>query len=229
MADPTTDNPWMQFLIPALATGTGVLSNLPQTGTSKTNSSGTGTTAASGSVTGSSTSSGFSSPNLDPATMDFRNQLIQKYLASLSSDPNLSGYAATQTKNINQNADIQQQLLQNNLASRGLSYSPVAALAPAAGDQNRLNQISSFQGTLPLLAQQLADTHLSNAANFFHSIPYGTTTGSSQDTNQQSATNQVQNQTSNSDTTTKTGSAAGAVAGGLAGLGGALAKIFLGG
>src|SRR5574340_419213 len=48
--------------------------------------------------------------------------------------PNLAGYQAQGVSNINQAGNLRTRMIQNSLAARGLSYSPVAALAPAASE-----------------------------------------------------------------------------------------------
>lgn len=136
-------------------------------------------------------------PTMDPATQSMLQKLISAS-GSLTT-PSLTGYQAQQTTNINNAADLQSQAVNNIMASRGLSTSPVAATAAAGVEQNRLNQITGMQQQIPILQNQLNLANLAGAASLFSTIPKGATTsgttaGTSTGTTTGSSTQQ-QNQT----------------------------------
>ncbi len=158
-------------------------------------------------------------PTLSPETYYLMHQLMGRYQGMAA--PSLTGYEAQQTGNINQLANTQQQALNNILAARGLSTSPVAATAQAGVEQNRLNQIANVKQSLPLLQNQLNLQNLAGASAFFSAIPKGTLTTTNQQVTGQTTGQQTGSQTGTSQqtgTTKGTTSEKGTSGGGLGGL-----------
>lgn len=112
-------------------------------------------------------------PTLGGPQQQLLDQITQKYKGM--QNVNLAPYAAQQTQQINKNSDLQSQAVNNVMAVRGLSTSPVAGTAEANIQNNRIGQISQFQSTLPLLQDQLDLSHLTSAGGFLSSIPRATT------------------------------------------------------
>lgn len=118
---------------------------------------------------------GTSSPNLDPKSLAFRDQLINQY-SNLAKPVDMKGYQANGLQDINRNSDMQQTAAQQILASRGLSTSPVSGTAALGIDNQRFGRINEFNNSLPIVANQLNNNNLNAAGSFFSRIPYGTTT-----------------------------------------------------
>lgn len=133
----------------------------------------TTTTNSTQNSAGDQTQTGFSRPAYDPLTEMLRQQLINAYGGSLTEDPDLSGYEASGLGKINQIGDARTAALKNSLASRGLSYSPVAPIATSNSDSQRFSDSASFENSLPLLRRQLMDQRLGAAGSFFKGLPIG--------------------------------------------------------
>lgn len=182
-------------------------------------------------------------PNLSPAAQGLIDNLTKQY--QTLSTPDLRGYQASQIQGINRNADLQQQSVDNIMAARGLSTSPVAGTAAAGVENSRIGQINSFNQNLPMLMNQLKLGNLQAAGNFATSIPYGTTTqggqyGTTSTTGTQQTTGSQQqdttqqgknymtygsgvNTTSNQQQQQKSGGGIGSAIGGIASI---LASLF---
>ncbi len=119
------------------------------------------------------------------------DQLTQRY--SNLGDVNLQPYEANQINQINRNASLQSKAADNIMAARGLGTSPVAGTTAANIDANRINQISGFQSTLPLLQRQLEQQNLAGASSFLQSIPRGISTTQTGTSLQTGETNQKRN------------------------------------
>jgi hypothetical protein len=172
-------------------------------------------------------------PTLSPATQQFMDTLIGRYTGM--SAPSLTGYSAQQTGNINTAADVQRQAVQNILAARGLSTSPVAATAEAGVEQNRLAQITNMMQGLPILKNQMDLQNLAGASAFFGAIPKGslttsatgqTTTGTTSGTQTGTQTGTSQTTGTTKGTTAEKGSSGGGPGGLFAGLGAGLAYLM---
>lgn len=114
-------------------------------------------------------------PDWDPATNALRMQLLQQFGQQAGQDVDTSGYAAQGRSNINQAGDVRTNAIKNSLAARGLSYSPVSAIAPAMSDSARIGDVASFENTLPLVQQQMKLQNLNAAGGFFKGLPIGST------------------------------------------------------
>ncbi len=114
--------------------------------------------------------SGSSTPTYDPYSEELKRALIQKHLASLDEDPNLTGYGLSGVRDINNLAGLRTQSLQNALASRGMGQNPYA---PLISESARVSDVANFRNQIPLLARQLRNTALTNAGGFFSNLKPG--------------------------------------------------------
>jgi len=150
--------------------------------------------SSAGRTTGTGTVS--ATPNLTPQMQAYINSLIGR--GSNLQAPSLTGYAAGQTQNINANSNLQSQAVQNLMAARGLSTSPVAATTQAGIEQNRVNQITQMQENLPVMQNQMNLQNLAQSANIAGMFPglAGTTQQqqTAQDTSQTQTGTQQQTQ-----------------------------------
>jgi hypothetical protein len=159
------------------------------------------------------------------------------------SAPSLGGYAAQQTQGINRNADLQQQSVQNLMASRGLATSPVSATAGAGVEAGRFADINKMQAGLPILKNAMNLANLKGASDFAATIPHGSTTTGSGTNISDTTTNTNQQSTGTNwsnlfgynatDTSSKlntssagTNTSGGGVGGGVSGLAQMLALLY---
>jgi hypothetical protein len=151
----------------------------------------TGTTAGTGTAT--------TSPNLNPASQALISQLTQS-MSGLNA-PSVQGLVQNQTANINANSNAQSQAVNNVMASRGLSTSPVAATAQVGVGQNRVNQINQVQAQAPIEQNQLELQDLATASGFANMLPNLSGSTTSQNTGQTTGTTSNQNTSSSTGTT----------------------------
>lgn len=181
--------------------GLGALSSLfPTTTTTNMNgsssSNGTGTTSQS---------------YLDPNAQALLSQLVGQYTSYAAQPLNMSGYQATQSNQINQNANANANYIQQKAASMGLSDSPVLASELASNKQAQTAQQNQLTQSIPLLRNQLESNNMGQAASFLNSIPKNITQTQNQNTTQQQ---------------TATQKSGGGIGGLLSGAAGALGTIF---
>ncbi len=140
--------------------------------------------------TTTTTSSSTTNPVLDANGNALENQFADDAInMDKAGGPDLSGYTANGLQQINNGANIKQKLLQNTLASRGLSFSPAAATATGNADADRLAQSSQFLSSVPLLKRQFQQQNLQQLMTAFGIIPKGQT--SSGTSTQTGSTNPV--------------------------------------
>lgn len=111
-------------------------------------------------------------PTYDPATEGLRQQLISAQQANLSKDTDLSGYQSQALQTNNAGYGAANQALQQTLASRGLTYSPMAGSATAALGTQRIGAGINIQNQIPLLQQQMYQQKLQSALQTFAANPY---------------------------------------------------------
>lgn len=131
---------------------------------------------------------------------------------------NLQPYANQQLQQINSGSRIADQVLHNNLAARGLSYSPVAATAENQNQLSRISQGNTFLQGLPLLQRQLQTQALGSLENAFSLTPKTTTSSTSGSTSSQGTTSQQGTQTQQGTNLVSGNPLAGAASGFGAGL-----------
>lgn len=140
------------------------------------NSSKNTNTQTQGTVNQTGTSSGTTTPNLSPLQQQLANLFTSQSMNQANKDPNLTGYEAGGLQTINANSNLQNQVLQNSLASRGLSFSPAAATAQTQQTINQGNQQSQFIQQIPLLARQLQQQNNAQLQSNFSALPTGVST-----------------------------------------------------
>ena len=98
-----------------------------------------------------------------------RDRLIRYNMDKLGSPTSLpGGFIEGGIQNINQNADLSRQNLENSLTARGLSNSPVAASGLMNAQTTRIGQINRFQNIeAPLFEQNLRQQDYQNASGLF--------------------------------------------------------------
>lgn len=177
---PPTSPTWQQYLAGFSGLGQGIAS-ATSPGNSTTTSSGTTSTNAQGNFN--------SAPVFDPQTDALRQQIIKSLMGNLNEDVDLKGYESQGLQTINQGSEAAKTALQQTLASRGLTYSPMAGAATANLETQRIGQGVNFQNQLPLLKQQLYQQKLQQALQGFSAMPYGQSGQQSQSGSQNTNTN----------------------------------------
>lgn len=183
-----------------------------------------GTTKTSGSSSTSGTSSGTNTfntaPVFDQQTEGLRQQLISSVLGNLNKDTDLSGYLSGALQTNNQGYDAAKTAMDQTMAARGLTYSPMAAGADNTLNTQRVGAGIQIQNQMPLLQQQLYQQKLQQALQTFAAMPYGQSGTGTQNNNfnQNSTMNQTQ-------TTTPSGGIFGGIMSGLGALGSLLPGI----
>lgn len=160
--------PW---IIQGLGFLGGILGNRgqKQQQTSQTQSN-SGSNFKTSNATGSSVN-----PLLAPGYAEYINNIKDKYLGLINTDPNLTGYTASGVSDINNTSNAQRAAIEANLASRGVT-GPAASTSLNANDANRFANITKFKQTIPLLSRQLQQDTLDKALGVFNAMPRGTYT-----------------------------------------------------
>lgn len=124
--------------------------------------------------------SGTVNPNLSPLQQQLSSLFGQQATNLASSSTNLAPYTAGGLQQIQGQGGANNQILQNLMASRGLSYSPAGTAAQAQNTLNTGNQANTFLQSIPLLQRQLQQQSLSGLISSFGALPTGTSsTGAS--------------------------------------------------
>lgn len=203
------------FLLPALMTGLsaigGGLLNKPQTQTQ----SGVSDSTSNSTTHGTSNIDQSTTPTYDPLQLKMRDFLMSQFFnrQNPNSINNLVQQSIGQGTNaINEGAQGSEQALSAALASRGLSYSPVAGQAIGQQQSNRIGQITQLQGQAPMMQDQLQQQRLTDFSSFLKGLPTGTHTMGT--TTQDSNTMGTQHGTSSGTGTTQGNVMGGAFAAG---------------
>jgi len=147
-------------------------------------------------------------PNLSPLQQQLANLFTQGAINQFNQGTNLAPYTTQGLQQIQGQGNNARAAIANNLAARGLSFSPAAANAQTMNTLNTGNQMQSFLQQVPLLAHQLQQGNLSQLMQAFGTMPVGvTSTGTGTASGTSSGTSNTQG--------TQTQSTPG---GGLAGL-----------
>jgi hypothetical protein len=171
-------------------------------------SSGTQTTA--GSTSASTT------PELSAEQQQLANTYGEGLINQYNQGTNLSGYEASGLQNIQSSNAAAAKATSNQIAARGLSFSPAGQTAATAENINAGNQTSSFLNSLPLLQKQLTQQNLQQLIGGFSALP--TAVSSSGTSNQ--------TQTSNTSTTGNGAISGNPTAGLFSGVGAGLAATM---
>lgn len=132
-------------------------------------------------------------PVYTPEMQTILNAILAQYQNRIKTGTDLSGYQTSGLQNINQAADLKRRVMDNMMASRGLSSSPTAGSALGRIESGRIGEQVNFLNQIPLLQRQLQGEDINNYANFFKSLPVGTArTGSNTTTSNENYSNQMQ-------------------------------------
>ena len=111
-------------------------------------------------------------PNLTPEQQQLYQSLIQQQ-AKLS-NPDLGGYEASQTDDINHMAELQKKNLEETLGSRGITGNAVN-YAKSRVDSGRFANITKLRQSLPMIRQQFGSQAMQSGTDLFRSYPTGQT------------------------------------------------------
>jgi hypothetical protein len=158
----------------------------------KTVTSGTITNSGTQSTSGTSTNT----PNLSPYQTTLANLFTQGLASNYNNATNLNGYTQSGLENINAGANASQNIIKNQLAASGQSFSPSANTAETQAQLSRVSQGNQFLSQIPLLQQQLKQQALGQLVAGFSALPTGSTntgnqTTTSNNTQTQNGTNLV--------------------------------------
>lgn len=206
----------MGFFIPALIAGVGALAGALGNRSSKSTSDVSSKTDTTNDSTQNVDLSNM--PNYTPEMAAYRDQILNALRNRFISGTDLSGYTTSSLQNINAASDLRTKAMNNILAARGLSNSPVSANALGRIESGRIGEQLNFMNSIPLLQRQLQGEDLDQFSQFFSSLPVGT---------RQTGTTTLHSTGTQNTTGTQTNTQPGNVLGGLfSGLGAGLAATL---
>ena len=136
------------------------------------------TTNSSQQQSGSSASS--TTPNLNPLQQQLAGMFSQGAMNQYTNGTNMAPYTSQGLQQIQGQGNANSKTIANNLAARGLSYSPAAGNAATQNTLNTGNQMNSFLQGVPLLQHQLQQGNLQQLMQAFATQPTGVSTTGSQ-------------------------------------------------
>lgn len=128
------------------------------------------------------TSNSTTTPNYDPATLAFKNHLMDIFSNNLNSLPTQDQFKTAGVKNIQDQSDNAQAGLQDILAAHGLSRTTAGGTSTFDTSYKQGQGISNFLTNAPFNYQTAIAPSLSGASSFLSSLPLGTTTSGSSHT-----------------------------------------------
>jgi hypothetical protein len=164
-----------------------------------------------------------STPNLNPFQKQLAGMFSQGAMNQYTNGTNMAPYTSQGLQQIQGQGNANSKTIANNLAARGLSYSPAAANATTQNTLNTGGQMNSFLQGVPLLQHQLQQGNLQQLMQAFSTQPTGVTTSGSGDATGTSSGTNTMNGTSTQSTP------GGPLAGLFGGLGAGLAGPASGG
>jgi hypothetical protein len=168
--------------------------------------------------TGTNASTSTNTPNLSPFQQQLASVFTQGATNLFNQASNMSGYTQQGLEGINNTAGLNSQVLNNTLASRGLSYSPAAANAQVQNQLSRTAQSNTFLQQVPLLQRQLQSQALGQVMQAFGVLPTGSTQTGNQTSNVNSSGTSTSSQTQQGTNLVSGNPVAGALSGIGAGL-----------
>ena len=132
-----------------------------------------------GTSTTNGTTSGTSTPTYSSAVLPLYNQLLSSYMQQANggtADAAINSYGSQGQQQINATNQGGVNSLNTILAQRGQQYSPSGTTSLVQQELNRQNQQVNLNNSLPQMRYQANQQSLSNAGNFFASLPHGTST-----------------------------------------------------
>lgn len=112
--------------------------------------------------------------NLSPEQQALYNQLLTQQ-SSMMNGPDLTGYEAGQTNDINHIAELHKKNLMETLAARGIS-GPATNYAADRVDNGRFADITKLHQQIPLMKFQYQQDALNSGANILRAVAPGSTT-----------------------------------------------------
>lgn len=122
------------------------------------------------------TSNSTTTPNYDPATLAFKNQLMNLFTNNLNNLPTQSQFQTAGLKNIQEQSGNAQSGLEDILAAHGLSRTTAGGTSAFDTSYKEGQGVSNFLTNAPFNYQSAIQPTLSNASGFLSSLPIGTTT-----------------------------------------------------
>ena len=199
------------FVLPILSGLTGLLSG-GSTKQTNTNS----TTNQSQNQNQNYNNTNTSTPNLNPFQQQLAQMFSQGAMNQYTNGTNMAPYTSQGLQQIQGQGNANSKTIANNLAARGLSYSPAAANSTTQNTLNTGGQMNSFLQGVPLLQHQLQQGNLQQLMQAFSTQPTGVTTSGSGDATGTSTGTSTTNGTSTQ--STPGGALAGLFGGASAGL-----------
>lgn len=158
------------LLVPAITTGLSLLSGLFKN---------KGAKPATNASTGAYGNTNTSTPTLAPEYKGLQDMILPIVSKRLSDPGGLPpGYLEGGLAKIGRTHDLVKQRADNNLTSRGLGTSPVAAHVDAVGERARTSDIVDFQNEVPMLERQMENDDLASAMSLMNFGRGNTSTGS---------------------------------------------------
>lgn len=112
------------------------------------------------------------SPVYDPRQSIMRDLLMNQFLGRTEDDNDFwGGYRRQGITDINRQSGLNDEVIANILASRGLGRSSIGGTSLVSNQLNRANQISNLNNQIPLLADARRRQNLLDASGFFGALP----------------------------------------------------------
>ena len=137
-----------------------------------------------------------STPNLNPFQQQLAGMFSQGAMNQYTNGTNMAPYTSQGLQQIQGQGNANSKTISNNLAARGLSYSPAAANTTTQNTLNTGGQMNSFLQGVPLLQHQLQQGNLQQLMQAFSTQPTGVTTSGSGDSTGMSSGTSTMNGTS---------------------------------
>jgi hypothetical protein len=164
----------MAVFVPALIAGASALSGFLGNRNQNQNQSGSSTTNQTQTSTGATNFS--NTPTYDPMQLQMRDFLLKQFYGRTQPGAVqglVDSTVNSGVNNINRAGASNEMAIRNILASRGLSYSPAAAVPLANANMDRLGQITQLRNSAPILQDTLESGRLTDFSNFLKGLPTG--------------------------------------------------------
>lgn len=116
-----------------------------------------------------------STPNLNPFQQQLAQMFTQGATDQFQSGTNMAPYTSQGLQQIQGQGNANAKTIANNLAARGLSYSPAGANATTQNTLNTGGQMNQFLQGVPLLQHQLQQGNIQQLMQAFSTMPTGVT------------------------------------------------------
>jgi hypothetical protein len=197
------------FVLPLISGLAGLFGGGKQQQTTSNGSQQTSGATNTNSGTTNTQNTGF---NYNPQQQSLINNFTNSANNQLKNGTDLTSYTQGGLQQIGQGGNAAGSAIANNLASRGLSFSPAAATANTQNQLNTINQQQGFLQQVPLLQNQLQSQAQANAEAALKAQGVNTTTTGGSQTSGGTTTS---GNTNYNGTQTQTGNPMGGLFGGL--------------